>query len=90
MLALAGASAQEIIDNYMISYYNYYSITKEDDPERYEAVRTDINEFLYFRCDVKSGTSFDKMDLKAGGEAYLRKGGLSDDQIAQIEEYITR
>ena len=67
MLALAGASAQEIIDNYMISYYNYYCITKEDDPERYEAVRTDINEFLYFLCDVKRGTSFDKMDLKAGG-----------------------
>ena len=28
MLALAGASAQEIIDDYMITYYNYYGITK--------------------------------------------------------------
>ncbi len=37
----------------------------------------------------QSGTSFDEMDLKAGGEAYLRKGGLSDDQIEQIEDYIT-
>ena len=88
MLALAGASAQEIIDDYMITYYNYYGITKEDSPERYEAVQVNVNDFMYFLCDAESGTPFEKMDLKAGAEAYLGRGGLTGDQIAQIEAYL--
>ena len=27
------------------------------------------------------------MDLKAGGEEYLRRGGLDEEQIAKIEAY---
>ncbi len=88
MLALADASPQEIIDDFMITYYNYYGITLEDDPERYDAVETIICDFLYYMCSAEHGTSFETMDLKAGGEAYLRRGGLSDEQIEQIEAYL--
>ena len=38
ILALAGATAEQIADDYMMTYYNYYGVTKEGSPARYEAV----------------------------------------------------
>lgn len=87
ILALAGASAREIIDDYMITFYNYYGITEEDAPERCAAVRGNVDDFLYFLSGTQSGTPFESMDLKAGGEEYLRRGGLDEEQIAKIEAY---
>ena len=90
ILALSDASADEIVDDYMITYYNYYGITKEDSPERYNAVKENVNDFLYYLCDVERGTSYDKMDVKEGAEAYLKRGGLTDDEISQIEAYLCK
>ena len=89
ILALAGAGAQEIIDDYMITYYNYYGVSKEKTPERYDAVQGNVNDFIYFLCGAESGASFDGLDLKAGAENYLRKGGLDDGQIERIVNYLT-
>lgn len=89
ILALAGAGAQEIIDDYMITYYNYYGVSEEKTPERYAAVQGNVNDFIYFLCGAESGASFDGLDLKAGAENYLRKGGLDDGQIERIVNYLT-
>ena len=88
-LALAGATAQEIIDDYMITYENYYGLTKESNPERYEAVKGFANEFLYCLCGAERGTPTDTLNLQSGAEAYLRRGGLNDLQIAAVEAYLT-
>ena len=88
LLALADASAREIIDDYMITYENYYHITEANNPAKYEAVKGNVNDFLYCLCDAEKGTSLDALDLMAGAESYLRRGGLSDDQIRAIEAYI--
>ncbi len=89
ILALADADAQEIIDDYMMTYYNYYGVTKEKTPDRYNAVQGNVNDFLYFMCDAQNGTSVDSLDIKNGAENYLRLGGLNDEQISQIEAYLT-
>ena len=88
LLALADAASDQIIDDYMISYYNYYGITQENEPDQYNAILVNVYDFLYCMCDAEEGTAVDTLDLKAGAESYLRKGGLTDDQIAKIEEYI--
>ena len=90
LLALADASAQEIIDDYMITYDNYYGITKESKPNKYEAILGNVYDFLYCMCGVEKGTSLNTLDLKAGAERYLKFGGLDDEQIKSIEEYIVR
>lgn len=84
------ASAQEIIDDYMITYENYFGITKEKKTERYEAVLGNVNDFLYCMCNVEKGTSVDTLNIKQGAENYLRRGGLSDEQITAIENYICK
>ena len=90
LLALAGASAQEIIDDYMITYDNYYGVTKEKNPDKYEAILGNVYDFLYCLCNAEKGADIDSLDLKAGAESYLAKGGLTQEQIAEIEAYVTK
>jgi hypothetical protein len=90
ILALADASAEEIIDDYMITYANYYKITKTEKPEKYEAVLANVYDFFYCMCSAEKGTPLEQLDLKAGGESYLKRGGLNDTQIREIEAYIAK
>ena len=39
-------------------------------------------------CGAEKGTDLDSLDLRAGAENYLRRGGLSDAQIEIIEAYL--
>ena len=89
MLALSDASAQEIIDDYMITYDNYYGVTQETSPDKYEAILGNVYDFFYCMCDAEKGTDVYSLDLKAGAESYLKKGGLTDEEIADIETYLT-
>ncbi len=88
MLALSDATPQEIIDDYMITYDNYYGINEEDKPEKYEAILGNVNDFFYCMCEVEKGTDLNTLNLKEGAENYLRRGGLSDTQIQKIEKYL--
>ena len=85
LLALADATEQEIIDDYMITYANYYRITKESDARKYEAILVNVNDFI--AC--LRNTDTETVSLKLGAELYLQRGGLTADQIAQIEAAIT-
>ena len=88
LLALADAEPQEIIDDYMITYANYYGVTKDGNPEKYEAILGNVNDFFYCICEAEKGTPLDTLDLKKGAENYLRRGGLGDEQITAIEDFI--
>lgn len=88
LLALAGASSDQIVDDYMETYTNYYGVTKESQPDKYDAVLVNVYDFLYCMRDAEDDAAIDTLDLKAGAESYLRKGELSDDQISKIEAYI--
>ena len=90
LLALADASSEDIIKDYMITYANFYGITQKSDPERYEAITRIIKNFLCYMCGAEYGTAVESLQLKAGAESYLKKGGLSDEQIAAIEEYLCK
>lgn len=39
-------------------------------------------------CGAEKGTDLESLDLRAGAENYLRRGGLSDAQIEKIEAYL--
>lgn len=41
-------------------------------------------------CNAEKGTSVDTLNIKQGAENYLRRGGLSDEQITAIENYICK
>ena len=86
LLCLVGASLQEIIDDYMVTFKNYYGIVKEENPERYEAVTVLIYSFLSYITGTDAVQELTPEVLKKGAENYLSDGGLSEDQITEIEE----
>ena len=78
---LMGASYDEVVSDYMVTYYNYYGITPDD--ERYETiVRENIEATLktMYKTDDLKGA-----DLAAEAEEYCRETGLSDKEIAALK-----
>ena len=88
ILALAGATREEIRDDYMVTYANYYGITKEKTPEKYEAVLTFVDDFLYFVTDPNKQLLTESLSLEDGARDYLRYGGLTQEEIAKVEVFV--
>ena len=68
--ALAGSSYQEMIDNYMVTYNNYYSINQESDPGKYKIIKEKYIDTM-LRYIAGFGLSFD--DFETVDYAYCTK-----------------
>lgn len=90
LLSLAKASYQEIIDDYMLTYDNYYLINKENNPKKYNAILKNIYDFLYCIGNGMRNVELDKLDLYNGIKNYLKDGGLNDEEIRELERYISK
>ncbi len=80
--ALAGANYDEMCADYMTTYKNYYKITKDDMPDKYNAVVK-----LYFDSFMEciGGTAVENAtnnaDYVTGAKNYLKSGGMSEEDI---------
>ena len=78
--ALMNATYQEIVDDYMLTYDNYYGIDIKDN--RYEIIKKrNVDSMLKFICD---GADYKTGSLTTYASNYLKFGGLSDSEISQI------
>lgn len=89
--ALAGASYEEMCRDYMKTYENYYSVSAEGTPEKYNAIVE-----LYFDPFVAClhGTE-DLCELKSAvyvqdAVNYLMAGGMTWEEAGQLREFITK
>ena len=89
ILALAGATREEIREDYMVTYANYYGITREKTPEKYEAVLTFVDDFLVFVTDPDKQMVTATLSLEEGARDYLRYGGLTEEEIGILNSYST-
>ena len=81
---LMGAPAEEVIADYMVTYYNYYGVT--EGTEQYDAiVRSNIARSLATVFGVEDITA-EGVDLAACAEAYLLDAGMTDEEIAALRE----
>jgi protein tyrosine/serine phosphatase len=82
---LMGASYDEVVSDYMVTYYNYYGITPDD--ERYETIVRDNIEAtlktMYKTDDLRDA------DLVAEAEEYCRETGLSDEEITALKSSLS-
>lgn len=85
--ALMGATLDEIINDYMISYYNYYGIDKEQEPKRYQAV-LDVNlmEMLLHVTGAESVEELIQIDLESAVTVYLINAGMELEDINILKE----
>ena len=87
LAALMGADVQEIVDDYMISFCNYYGIDKENQPERYEAVlNNNLIPMLFHVTGTDSMEALAQIDLEAAVTEYLLDSGMSERDILLLKE----
>ena len=78
---LMGATADEVVADYMVSYYNYYGIAPGT--AAYDGViRNSISKFLPKAFGIES---LEDADLAACAEAYLLKIGMTAEEIDALK-----
>ena len=87
--ALAGASYQQIVDDYMFTYDNYYQLNATNGAERFNIVREQrLDSMLRHVLGVEKGADLASADLSAGARNYLKSAGMTDGQIDQLTAYL--
>ena len=82
--ALMGASKDEIVEDYMQSYINYFGISK--DSVQYNTISNDVIEML----KAIAGTEdLDNVDLLKAAEDYLVKGGVDIEKINALKDKLS-
>ena len=85
--ALMGATLTEIVDDYMITFYNYFGIEKETEPERYEAVLdNNLYAILYYVTGVNTYEELTEVDLESAVTNYLLSAGMTESDILMLKE----
>ena len=75
-----GATYEEVLADYMVTYYNYYGV--EPGTEKYEAIaESNIIKSLKIAFGVEDLTA---ADLAAEAEEYLTEIGLTEEEIADL------
>ena len=89
---LMGASYDEIIEDYMTSFYNYFGVTKED--ARYEVicnsniVKSLKTTYTFSKKDKKKDLS--TRNLSKCAEKFLKKIGLNDQEIKALKKNLSK
>ena len=87
--ALAGASYQQIVDDYMITYDNYYGINADSDAERFNIIKEQrLGSMLRDVVGTEKGTDLANADLSASARNYLKAAGMTDEQVDQLTAYL--
>lgn len=86
--ALMGASVDEIVEDYMVTYENYYGVQRET--SKYDKIAEgNIKESLRSICGLESGASLDNVDLAAAAEDYLESIGMGQLQIRRLKSKLS-
>ena len=86
--ALMGLTYQEIVEDYMTTYENYYHIEKGS--EQYEAVKkSNIDSMLSFIASVESD-KLSQVDLSLKAEDFLLAIGMEEDTVRKLKENLAK
>ena len=82
--ALMGATVTEIVDDYMLTYENYYHVVH--DSEQWEAIaNSNIRATLSSLAGLEKGSDLSKVDFVKVAETYLKGIGVTEAQIAAVK-----
>ena len=81
-----GASLDEVVADYMVSYENYYGVTQADQPEKYQLiVKNNILDMLRTIAGVEKDADLSGVDLQAAAEDYLTGFGMTAEQLTALK-----
>ena len=89
--ALAGATYDEMRDDYMITYANYYNITADGTPDRYNAV-VDLyfDAFMEYLSGESDDNKLHELSYTDSARQYLVDGGMTEAEIDELLTLITK
>lgn len=88
--ALCGASYEEIVSDYMITYGNYYGITEKTEKERYDVIVENVLDPMIRSLSGDANTDVRSMDLAGSAQQYLADGGMRPEQISRLKGQLTQ
>ena len=89
--AIADSSYNEIIEDYMTTYDNYYGITLESSKEKYDAIKeSNIDEMLKFMTGEEDIAKLKDADMSELVNKYLIRYGMNEEQIQLLKNKITK
>lgn len=88
--ALCGANYSEIVDDYMITYYNYYEFTEKSDKAKYDIIVKDVLDPMIRSMVGDSTVDIKSADLSGYARSYLQRSGMKNDAINALIEKLTK
>lgn len=83
--ALCNASYDQMLEDYMETYDNYYQINKTNKQNQYLAiVDVKFNDMVFYLADVSSSEEMAKVNMQNKAIEYLLTGGMDIDTIDQL------
>ncbi len=86
--ALAGADYEEIEKDYMTTYYDYYGIDKETDPDRYDVIVENMLHPMIRSMAGDESIDVKTVELDGYAEDFLKQAGMDDDAITRLKDKI--
>ena len=83
--ALMGAAYEEIVDDYMLTYENYYGIEKGGEQWNAVAESNVIASLTTVVCGKEKGADISSEDLSAAAEKYLVSNGMTAAQVETLK-----
>lgn len=87
--ALCGASYEEIVDDYMITYDNYYQITEKSDKAKYDVIVGDVLDPMIRSMAGDESIDIRSADLSGCARTFLRNAGMSGDAVDAVIAKLT-
>ena len=87
---LCGAPYEEMVADYLITYYNYYRITPEKDRDVCNTlVSLKLNPCLMFYAGVSDEAQLPNVDYAKAFSDYLLSHGMSQQQLDALVQVLT-
>lgn len=88
--ALAGATYDEIVDDYLVTYGNYFHITPEKDPRACQLLlELRLEDAMMFFCDISDAGKLRSIDLGKAMQQHLVRYGMSVGQVQELKGILT-
>ncbi|MDO5715470.1 MAG: SAM-dependent chlorinase/fluorinase [Tissierellia bacterium] len=86
---LGGATQEEIIEDYMVSYINFFHVEK-DSKQYHKIIESNIEKTLMMVAGVDSKEALAKVNLQEAATRYLEeKVGLSSEEVTTLTKILT-
>lgn len=83
-----GAAYDEVVADYMVTYYNYYGVTKEAEPAKYDAIlRSNIVKTLQTAFGVED---LKTADLKQEATDFFKELGLTESELTTLTANLSK